>query len=133
MSAPTRYIRHPRIKIVDPDAGIVWVVGQFKRRLRATARRLAPEDPHFWPDLIQEGEIALWEAQHWRLDLADQADARYLRRLVQRRMRNAHGVMHRQAYPKSRTARAAFGGEQWHLGSGRVGLNHVVRPHGALD
>ena len=92
--------RHLPITIVEPDAGVAWVISRYARFIRRTAHRMAPNDSSFWRDLIQEGEIALWEAQHWRLDLDVPEDDRYLRRLVVRRMRRASRLLHRQAYPR---------------------------------
>lgn len=90
----------PRITIVEPDAGVVRVLSKYKRFIRGKARSITSEDPQFWEDVVQEGEIELWEAQHWRLDLEDPQQERYLLKRIIRRMRNAHGILHRQAYPK---------------------------------
>lgn len=95
------------VSIVEPDAGVAWLIARYSRFLKRFARRLAPEDSRFWPDLVQEGTIALWMAQHWRLDLTNRRDERYLRRCVKLHMRREHARLHRQAYPQ--VARAVVG------------------------
>ena len=133
MKAASAAAYRPRITIVEPDAGVVWILAEFKRLIRGKARMIAPENPEYWDDLVQEGEIALWEAQHWRFDLTDPQDRRYLGKLAFRRMRNALAVMHRQANPKIGLNMPSERGNAWHIASETVGMDHTVAPFPAAE
>ena len=96
MKTASAAANRPHVTSAESDAGVAWVRARFNQFIPRMAIRMAPEHPHFWRALILEGEIALWEAQHCRLDLDIPEDVRYLRRLVVRRMRRASRLLHRQ-------------------------------------
>jgi hypothetical protein len=113
------------IETADPDLELEYQAWRLLGYMQRRARVLAAERQYFRDDLVQEGMIALWEADPGRGSLDDEVEWKFRIKAINRRMWKA---IRAEQFMESTRARMAprRRGLSYRIPDGRVGMNSVV-------